>query len=165
MARAASAATGYLGQILKAPDGLSSSVGTISEAAGISLPSLGSSSIFDRYVSPEISEKLLGARYPAVYVFCEKATNAHTEKFRTFSGTAQLVIDVRVSHDHVDELQVNLQHYVDAVTDVLDRNRGSWGQGMYYPGGYEIHFHPVKPGGRCYLQTAKVTLQIHLSVD
>ncbi len=60
------------------------------------------------------------------------------EKFRTFSGTVALAIDVRVSHDRSDAIGQALDVYVDAVTEVLDRARGEWRPGLYYPGGYEV---------------------------
>jgi len=49
------------------------------------------------------------------------------------------------------------------VTQVLDANRGSWGQGMFFTGGYEVKFDPVQHGGRNFLQVAKVTFEVDLS--
>ncbi len=165
MTRAATTAAGELSRILRADTGLPHSVGQISQAAESPLPMFEASQIFDRFLSPEIADKVGGTKYPAIYLFCERVTNSQVEKFRTFSGTADLVLEIRVSHDHVDQLQSNLQHYVDAVTDVLDRNRGTWGPGTYYTGGYEVTFQAVKRGGKCYLQTAKISVRIHLSID
>ena len=78
--------------------------------------------ILERNVAAELAEKTSGVRYPVVYVYCEKVVNDLREKFRTFSGTADLCVDIRVSHEHMDELQPSLQAYVEAVTDVLDKN-------------------------------------------
>ena len=52
-----------------------------------------------------------------------------TEKFRTFSGKVRTVAEVRVSQDRIEGIEEQLRLYVDAVTQVLDANRGSWGQG------------------------------------
>ena len=165
MARAATVAAGELGRLLRADNGLPLSIGQVAISAGITLPVLQDSQIFDRFLSPEIADKVGGTRYPAIYIFCERITNSLKEKFRTFSGSADLSLEVRVSHDHVEQLQFNLQHYVDAVTDVLDRSRGAWTPGVYYTGGYEVTFQPVKKGGKNFLQTAKVNVRIQLSLD
>ena len=100
-----------------------------------------------------------------MYVYCEKVVNDLREKFRTFSGTAELSVDIRVSHEHMDDLQGLLQAYVEAVTDVLDKKRGQWAKGVFYSGGYEIRFGPIKRGGRNFIQTAKVDLTVNVSVE
>jgi hypothetical protein len=87
------------------------------------------------------------------------------EKFRSFSGTTDLVIEVRVSHDRLEEIGRQTALYVEAVTNVLDQRRGSWRNGMFYSGGYEVAFGPVKKGGRNYIQTSRVTLQLVVSID
>ena len=83
-------------------------------------------------MAADLAEKTSGVRYPVVYVYCEKVVNDLREKFRTFSGTADLCVDIRVSHEHMDELQASLQTYVEAVTDVLDKKRGQWATGVFY---------------------------------
>ncbi len=60
-------------------------------------------------------------------------------------------------------IEDQLRLYVDAVTQVLDANRGSWGQGVFFTGGYEVNFDPVQHGGQNFLQIAKVTLEVDLS--
>ena len=51
----------------------------------------------------------------------------------------------------------------EALTQILDANRGSWGQGAFYTGGYEIVFNPVKQGGKNFLQVATVTFEVDMS--
>jgi hypothetical protein len=46
---------------------------------------------------------------------------------------------------------------------VLDSNRGSWGQGVFFTGGYEVSFDPVQHGGRNFLQVARVSFEVDLS--
>jgi hypothetical protein len=52
---------------------------------------------------------------------------------------------------------------VDAVTQVLDANRGSWGEGAFYAGGYEVSFDPIRHGGKNFIQSAKVSFEVDLS--
>jgi hypothetical protein len=46
---------------------------------------------------------------------------------------------------------------------VLDGNRGSWGEGAFFTGGYEVTFDPVQHGGKNFLQIAKVVFDVDLS--
>ena len=113
----------------------------------------------------DLAERGEMVRYPTVQVYCEKLVNSLTEKFRTFSGTAQMAAEIRYSQDRLQGLQEGLEQCADAVTQVLDGNRGDWGSGMYYAGGYQVAFGAVKHGGKNYIQVAKVTFEIGVSIS
>ncbi len=98
-------------------------------------------------------------KYPVVHVYSDRVRNLLTEKFRTFSGKVRTVAEVRVSQDRIEGMEEQLRLYVDAVTQVLDANRGSWGEGAFFTGGYEVSIDPVQHGGRNFLQIAKVSLK------
>jgi hypothetical protein len=85
------------------------------------------------------------------------------EKFRSFSGRIDLVVEIRASSDRVETLDVEINLMVDAVVRTLDQNRGDWGSGVVFGGVYEVAFGPVKQGGKNYLQTAKVTFSVEVS--
>ena len=89
--------------------------------------------------------------------------NSQREKFRKFSGRARLNIEIKVSHTRSEGLERSLETYVDAVTEVLHRSQGDWGRGLGYSGAYEVHFEAVTQGGRNFLQTAKVVLEVDVS--
>jgi len=110
-----------------------------------------------------VLEKNVTVKYPAVQVYCDRIQNLLTEKFRIFSGKVRTVAEVRMSQDRIEGLEEKVRLYVDAVTQVLDANRGSWGQGMFFTGGYEVRFEPVQRGGRNFLQVAKVIFDVDLS--
>jgi hypothetical protein len=98
-------------------------------------------------------------------MYCASVKNLQREKFRTFSGEANMVVETRISQDRVDGLETVSQMYVDAVTMVLDQNRGDWGNGVSYNGGYEVNYGPVKHGGRNFLQTAKISFSVDVSEE
>ena len=164
MARTESAATRFLAGLLRGDTGLDHRIGEL-RAENIELPAINGVEVLEQHVSAEIAERAGNIRYPVAHVYCDRVVNQLREKFRTFSGTAQLNVELRVSHDHIGELQKQLQTCVEAVTDVLDRRRGSWGGGIFYTGGYEVSFGPVKKGGRNFLQSAVVRLEVHIGVD
>jgi hypothetical protein len=74
-----------------------------------------------------------------------------------------MVVEARVSQDRLDQIETNLQGFVDAITQVLDNSRGDWGDGTFFDGAYEVNFGGVKHGGRNFLQIAKVVFVLEIS--
>ena len=165
MARTGSASTRELARILQGETGIGFSIAQISDRENFALPAIEDSQIVTRNVAADLAEKTASVKYPLLHVYCDKVVNNLKEKFRTFSGTANMNVEIRVSHDHIEELETRLQLYVDAVTEVLDRNRGEWNRGMYFTGGYEVQFGAVKKGGKHFLQIAKVQFELNISSE
>jgi hypothetical protein len=74
------------------------------------------------------------------------------------------VVEVRVTHERLEELGRQLELHAEAVTDVLDSNRGDWGGGIFYTGGYEVTFAGMKHGGKNFIQSAKVAFEVDVSI-
>ena len=163
MAQTGSVAVNRVIQILKSNTGLPYSIQAIAKSTDTELAPIGSEQIHGINVAAEVAERSAGARYPAVYVFCDRVKNTMREKFRTFSGQIRTNIEIRVSYDRLEGVERQLQLYVDAVTDVLDNNRGDWGNGSFFGGGYEINYGQVKHGGKNFVQTAKVSFELEMS--
>lgn len=152
-----------MGLLTGAP-GLALQVGQISAASGVQLPPIAPAQVFAQNVGAELAERSGKVPYPAMYVYTTRVENQLREKFRTFSGVVEVVMEVRVTNEHLDDLERDLQLYLDATTSVLDGNRGDWGGGMFFGGRYEITIGAAKPGGRNYVQTAKVKCEVDMSV-
>ena len=165
MARVSAAVVSALAGFLTGDNGLPGRIGKLVQSGELAVPTMSDNDILQRHVPSEAAEKGLDVRYPSVHIYCEEVANELREKFRKFSGTADLVLDVRVSHEHIERLQGVLEAYVESATDILDERRGSWGAGMFYTGGYKIQFGPVKRGGRNFLQSAKVQLTVQISME
>jgi len=149
--------------VLSAAGGLPAAVEALVIQQGLKLIAITPEQIIAQNVPPDLSEQSTPNNYPLVYVYCNKVINQLLEKFRTFSGVAQMVVEARVSQDRIDRIECNLQAYVDAITQVLDNNRGDLGGGTYFDGGYEVTFGGVKHGGRNFLQIAKVAFDLEIS--
>lgn len=149
--------------VLAADDGLPAAVEALVEQQGLALAPIAPQQIIAQNVAADISEHSTTSKYPLVYVYCSKVVNELREKFRTFSGDAQMVVETRVSEDRLDQIETNLQAYVDAITQVLDNSRGDWGDGVVFDGGYEVTFGGVKHGGRNFLQIAKISFTLEIS--
>lgn len=149
---------------LTAPDaGIEPLIAQLANDTGVALTPIPPASIVNQHVPFALAEKAQAVKYPAIYVYTDRVRNLLTEKFRVFSGKVRTVAEVRTSQDRIDGMEEQLRLYVDSVTQVLDANRGSWGEGAFYTGGYEVTFDPVQHGGRNYLQIAKVSFEVDFS--
>jgi hypothetical protein len=163
MVQTGSAAVMQVIQMLRSSTGLPYSVQAIADATGVDLHAIRNEQIHGMNVAMEVAERSAGVKYPGVYVFCDRIKNSLKEKFRTFSGQVRTNIEVRVTHDRLEGVEHSLQLYVDAVTDVLNNNRGDWGNGLFFGGAYEINYGQVKHGGRNFVQAAKVSFELEMS--
>lgn len=164
MAQTASAVTQIFAGFLSATDtGVNGAVAMAAADSGIPLAPIPPAYVVTQNMAIEIFERSSVVKYPLVQVYSDRVRNLLTEKFRTFSGKVRTVAEIRVSQDRIGGLEDQLRLYVDAVTQILDSNRGSWGQGAFYTGGYEATFDPVKQGGKNFLQVAKVVFEVDLS--
>jgi hypothetical protein len=156
-------ATRKVVEMLAGATGLPFTVPDLARQENAELAPISPAQIVSENVAFEMAEKTAGVTYPAVYVYCDKLSNGLREKFRTFSGTASMAIEIRVSHERLERLARDLHLYAAAASGVLDSHRGDWDGGMFYTGGYEVTFGPVKRGGSNFLQTAKISFDVDVS--
>ncbi|MDR3700220.1 MAG: hypothetical protein P4L56_11325 [Candidatus Sulfopaludibacter sp.] len=160
-----SLAAGKVIQRMTAPAGVSATLAALMFGGEQQPAAFSAAQIRPQNVAADLAERGDPVVYPAANVYCEKIINSLVEKFRTFSGTLQMAIELRASQDRLAGLQDGLELYADAVMQMLDAHRGDWGDGMYYCGGYQVVFSAVKHGGKNYIQTAKVTFEIGVSIS
>lgn len=164
MARTGSVVTQILVGFLNDPNtGLGPAVASLAEDSGIALAPIPPEHVIDQNVPIAIAERSRAVKYPVIHVYSDRTRNLLTEKFRTFSGKVRVVAEVRVSQDRIEGIEDQLRLYVDAITQVLDANRGSWSQGAFFTGGYEVTYEPMQHGGKNLLQIAKVIFEVDLS--
>jgi len=164
MAQTASIVAEKFRGFLTATDGgIGAAVAALSANAGIAAAAIPPENVIHQNSPVAVAERSVAVKYPVVQVYCDRIQNLLIEKFRRFSGKVRTVAEVRVSKDRIEGLEEQTRLYVDAITQVLDQNRGSWDQGMFFTGGYEVKFEPVQHGGRNLLQIAKVVFEVDLS--
>jgi hypothetical protein len=142
---------------LTGPDGVSAALAAVAES-GPPAPLM-----LTQNVAADLAERSVTVKYPLVSVYCEKIANDLREKFRSFSGTVQMAVEVRHSQDRLEGIEDGLEQYTDAITSILNASRGDWGDGMFYAGGYEVSFGAVKRGGKNFTQAAKVIFEVVVS--
>jgi hypothetical protein len=162
MANISSSLTSYLFGLLTSDTGVDSQLRAIAKEDGAEFAAE-VRAVSIQNTSSDLVERAVQTEYPALYLYCEKITNSLREKFRTFSGKAKLVIEVRCSHDRLQGLERNLEIITDAACRVLDSARGTWQDGAFYTGGYEVGYGAVRHGGRNFLQIAKIVFEVEVS--
>ena len=164
MAQTARIVTGKVVDFLTAPQaGLSAVLGNLAQNAGVDVPAVRVANIVQQNAPVALMEKALAVKYPSLHVYVDRVQNRLTEKFRVFSGKIRTIAEVRVSQDRIEGLEDQVRLYVDGVTQILDSNRGTWGQGMFFAGLYEVRYEAVQHGGQNYIQAAKVIFEVDLS--
>lgn len=149
--------------ILSAPEGLAKSLAAWTGPGGVTPLTVTNRLVVPSNISADLAEKQARVRYPLFLVYCDRIENRLKEKFRRFSGTIRLVIEVRVSSDRPERLQEELHVHTEAVLEVLEHHRGCLGDGLTWGGAYEVDFNPIRHGGANYLQSARVTMALDLS--
>jgi hypothetical protein len=144
--------------------GVSAMIAEIAEESGVALSPIRPAQVVNQNVSFDLSERSQAVKYPAVHVYTDRIRNLLTEKFRRFSGKVRTVAEVRVSQDRIEGIEEKLRLYVEAVTRVLDRQRGDWGEGAFFNGQYEVTVDPIKHGGKNFIQAARVVFEVDMSV-
>ncbi len=163
MASICNTLTAKVAELLSAPPDIDDRVASLAAAQAIEMRPTRLHSVVVQHTPFDLAEKSQQARYPAIYLYCDKLSNTLKEKFRTFSGKGHLQIEVRYSQDRLEEIDTRMQFYVEAICNVLDGSRGDWGGGAFYTGGYEAVFSPVRSGGHNFLEIAKIGVEVEIS--
>lgn len=145
--------------------GLGSAIAWLQAGSEIPLEIIDTNEIIGQNVAFEMVERAKGGRYPSISVYCDRISNTLHEKFRSFSGKARLILEIRVSKDRLEGVEQQLQWYAGALMRVLDTNRGDWGDGVYYAGGYEATFGSTKHGGKNFIQIGKITFELDVNLS
>jgi hypothetical protein len=161
----ASKAAKQLASYLQGDGGLPSAVAALAANSEFELPAIEPEQIQLRHAGIEVLEKALAFKYPQVLVYQEKIRNELKEKFRRFSGTVEVVVEIRLSEERLEDLEGKLNAYVDAVAEILWARRGEWSPGVCYGGAYEVAIEAVKKGGANFVQRARVVAPVHVSVS
>jgi hypothetical protein len=141
--------------LLNAAGGMATSLTNYSAPAPLTAPVAVVS-----HVPQELQEKQQKVVYPICRIYCDQIQNGGKVKFREFSGTYRVVVEVTHSQDRLEGLTDTLQATADAVSNVFDRNSGNLGEGMVLIPGYQAEIDAVKKGGLHYQQSARVTCAV-----
>lgn len=111
-------------------------------------------------IPADLADENRSVVYPALYLYTARMENLLRRKFAGFAGPIRFVADVRCTGERYEGLERELASYVEAVTTGLEANTGSWDQNLIYNGAYTVKFEAVKLGGRNFIQSAKIELEV-----
>src|SRR5690348_3861428 len=90
---------------LMEPDGVNAALTALAES-GSPAPVM-----LTQHVAADLGERSVTLNYPLVTVYCEKIANDLREKFRSFSGTVQMAVEIRHSQDRLEGIEDGLELY------------------------------------------------------
>jgi hypothetical protein len=96
-------------------------------------------------------------------VFCSRLVNQHREKFRSLSGTLAITVEIAATADLIDLVENWMHYYVEAVSNILRRSAGDMGDGVFFPGTYQVDVQLAQIGGSGFLQLSQVTCELSVS--
>ena len=160
MANLGLAAMEYLRGLLLAGEGLSYQVGLIAARDGVELAGFSEGSVLIQNVASDLADENVPVSYPVVYLYCERMDNRLIEKFRKFSGSVAVAVELRVSGERFADFEAKLSRYLEALGVVLGNNQGSWTDNVAFDGAYEVRLERIRLGGKNFVQSARVSVEL-----
>jgi hypothetical protein len=138
-------------------------IAAVEDEFGYALPAIPSTQIILSSADADITDRRQQISYPRIAIYSDRVVNNLREKFRTLSGTVSVTVAVAASADLIEQVEQWIHYYVEAITNVLRQNVGEWGNGVFFPGTYDVQLQRPKPGGSGFVQTANVTCVVSVS--
>lgn len=142
---------------------LQQQIAAIATSCNTQVPAITPTQVLLSSAGPDIGDKNIQLTYPRVCLYSGGSKNLQTEKFRSLSGTVTVIAEIWASGNLVTDTDQWIHFYVEAVTEVLRQNIGDWGDGIFFPGSYDVQFQPPKAGGIGFVESAKVTCNVNVS--
>jgi hypothetical protein len=142
---------------------LQEEISVLSWSCNINLPPIEAAQIILSSASQDMSDRAIQLAYPRICLYGAEIKNAQVEKFRSLSGSLAAVADIWTSGNLISDVDQWIHFYVEAVTNVLRKNIGDWGDGIFFPGAYDVQFQSPKAGGLGFVQVARVTFNLNVS--
>ena len=154
-----------LSGLLTNASALQQAVGNLASACGMDVPPIPSAQVVLSSASVDIADMNLQLTYPRICVYSSALKNAQTEKFRSFSGSVTITAEVFTSGNLVSDTDQWIHFYLEGMTQILRQNIGDWGDGMFFSGVYDVQLQAPKTGGFGYVESAKVTCSVNVSLN
>jgi hypothetical protein len=144
---------------------LATEIGQMAEDNNAIIPPIASTQILLSSATPDIGDLRAQMSYPRVCIYSDTIKNTKVEKFRSLSGTVGVTAEIWASANLVQQTDQWIHYYVEALTVILRQNTGDWQDGLFFSGIYTVQFVPPKAGGLGYVQSAKVTCSLGVSLN
>ena len=152
-----------LATLLAASSGGETEVDALALESNIEIPPIPSSQIYVSSAPAFMADSQQEIGYPRISVFSSKVKNTQTEKFRSLSGYATVTAEIAITGDTVSDVDTYIHFYVEALTNILQRNRGDWGNGISFFGAYDLEIQPPQAGAGGFVQLARLNFEVGVS--
>jgi len=154
-----------LSDLLTSNSSLARELATLTSSTGTSIPTIDSAHVILSSATNDVGDTDTRLGYPRVCLYSSGYRNSQIEKFCSLSGLVGTTADIWTSANMVDDTDRLIHYYVEAVTRVLRNNSGDWGDGLFFPGIYDVQFQPPKAGGLGFVQVARLKFDLIVSQE
>jgi hypothetical protein len=156
-------ATQKMASLLTSDGALQQEISALAAQSNAFIPTITAAQVVLSSAGADIGDRNVQLTYPRICLYSAGVKNAQTEKFRSLSGTVVVAAEIWASGNLVSDTDQWIHFYVEALTSILRRNTGDWGNGLFFSGIYDAQFLPPKAGGVGFVQSAKVTCGLNVS--
>ena len=146
--------------LLTSNSALAQELTVLANSVGTSVPTIDSAHVVLSSAAGDVGDTDARLGYPRVCLYSSGFRNSQLEKFCSLSGVVSGTADIWASANLVDDTDRWIHYYVAAVTTLLRRSAGDWGDGVFFPGVYDVQFQPPKTGGMGFVQLAKLRFDL-----
>lgn len=154
-----------LSSLLTNANALQEKISEIASACNANVPAITSSQVVLSSANADTADMNLELSYPRVCIYSSAVKNSKIERFRSFSGSVSVTAEVFASGNLVSDTDQWIHFYVEGLTQLLRQNIGDWSNGLFFSGIYDVQLQTPKTGGFGYVQSAKVTCSINVSLN
>jgi hypothetical protein len=137
----------------------------LANSMGASMPTIDSAHVVLTSAASDVGDTDARLGYPRVCLYSSGFKNSQFEKFCSLSGVLSATADIWTSANLVDDTDRWIHYYVEAVTTLLRRSSGDWGDGVFFPGVYDVQFQPPKTGGMGFVQLARLRFDLIITQE
>ncbi len=149
--------------LLTASTGVSAEIQELAVESQLAIPAIPSNQIYLSSAPASAADLQQELGYPRISIFSSKVKNTQVEKFRSFSGSAVVTAEIAITSNLINEVDTYIHFYLEAIANVLQRNRGDWGNGICFFGTYDSEIQPPKTGMGGFVQIARINFEVGVS--
>src|SRR5947209_16756038 len=125
-----------LSDLLTSNSSLVQELARLASSTGTSIPSIDSGHVLLSSAANDVGDTDSRLGYPRVCLYSSGFKNSQLEKFCSTSGVVSGNADIWTSANLVDDTDRWIHYYVEAVSALLRKSAGDWGDGIFFPGVY-----------------------------
>jgi hypothetical protein len=151
--------------LLTADSALANELVSVAASGGTSIPAIDSAHVLLSSVVNDIGDTDSRLGYPRVCLYSSGFKNSQIEKFCSISGSVNATADIWTSANLVEDTDCWIHYYVEAVSSLLRKSVGDWGDGVFFSGIYDVQFQSPRTGGLGFIQLARLKIDLLVSQE